>query len=481
MSTSASSHVPHPPSSSRHSGSIVVNPAAIAALVASAVIATAFALGAGWLGTSILGLPLGLYAIAMSALVAGVLKRRSRVEEDQITPGVRDDSPIEPQIVAPGTVMWGLMEVTSVIARGVTAAAEATIGEDVSRGLEDRAASMMRDWPARSLRIGVQGPRSLGSSMAAAIDPSLANWFAVDENVDGATAMRRRGFDALVCVEGGHITVRTPSNPGRDAAWHSWSRARPISFLSAFPIRIDAEHFELAETPADNAAQVLGSLVTLMAATAREHGRLNLSDRLRGRVILPRLSNAALHALVKQARRYGPSVGVDELSRATARVLSAASASEAFDLSDSSRRSIAELAARLAGDEAEVMLRVGAARLADLEDESGMDALLRAERMLRDARVLPGVDHGAFVLAEINSGAQGPMGLGRVAAALTLTLSQVDVDEIGFIAGDVIDDLRHCEWLIGRDQDCATLQRLCRAVEKARRSEVYALPQRIAA
>lgn len=462
-------------------GSLVVNPAAIAALVASAVIATAFSLGVSWLGAPILGLPLGLYLIAASSLMAGMLTRRWHEDEARITPGVRDDSPIEPHIAAPGTATWGVMEVASAVARGAKAATATVLGEAISRELEDCAVSMLRQWPARGLRIGVQGPRSLGSSMAAAIDPSLANWFAVEAKIDPTVAMRRRGLDAVVSVEHGLITVRTPAHVGRDAAWHNWSTARPISFLSAFPLRIDGEQFELYEEPADNAAQVLGCLVTLMAATARSDARIDLADRLRGRVMMPRMANAALRSLVKQARRYGPTFGTDDLSRATARVLSAASASEAFNLDDSSRRSIAELAARLVGDEPEVMLRVGAARLADMEDESGLDAMLRAERMLRDARVLPGVDHGAFVLAEINSGAQGPMGLGRVAAALTLTLSQVNVDEISFIAGDVIDDLRHCEWLIGRDQDCATLERLCRAVEKARRGEVFALPQRLAA
>ncbi len=459
----------------------MVNPAAIAALVASAVVATAFSLGASWLGTSILGLPLGLYLIAMSSVGAGLLGRRWLVEEGQITPGARDDSPIEPHIAAPGTLTWGAMEVSSAIAGGVAAAAATVFGRPNAKELEDRVIAMVGQWPARGLRIGVQGPRSLGSSMAAAIDPSLATWYAVEMKIDPVVVMRRRGFDAIVSMDFGHIVVRTPAHEGRDAAWHNWSTTRPVSFLSAFPLRIDGERFELHEEPADNAAQVLGCLVTLMAATARNQERTSLADRLRGRVMLPRIASSALRSLVQQARRYGPSFGTDDLSRATARVLSAASASEAFEFDDGSRRSVAELAARLAGDEPEVMLRVGAARLADMDDDSGLDALLRAERMLRDARVLPGVDHGAFVLAEINSGAQGPMGLGRVAAALTLTLSQVDVDEIGFIAGDVIDDLRHCEWLIGRDQDCATLQRLCRAVEKARRGEVYALPQRLAA
>lgn len=110
-----------------------------------------------------------------------------------------------------------------------------------------------------------------------------------------------------------------PAHAVRDAAWHNWSTVRPISFLSAFPLRIDGEQFELHEEPADNAAQVLGCLVTLMAATARNDARIDLADRLRGRVMMPRMANAALRSLVKQARRYGPTFGTDDLSRATAR------------------------------------------------------------------------------------------------------------------------------------------------------------------
>lgn len=79
-----------------------------------------------------------------------------------------------------------------------------------------------------------------------------------------------------------------------------------------------------------------------------------------------------------------------------------------------------------------------------------------------------------------STAAQGPIGLGRVAAALTLTLSQVNVDEIGFIAGDVLDDLRHCEWLIGAIRIVPRLSG-CAAAEKVRRGEVFALPQRLAA
>lgn len=463
-----------------------VGPAAWAALIASAIIATTYALGASWLGASILGLPLGFFLICGASAAAGVMSSRRAVREDgRIRPGTMDRTTIEPPLAAPGTLASGVMNVASAACEVATRGAKALFGEENVAGVERSVMRSLSQWPARTLRIGVQGPRALGSAMAAAIDPALAHWYAVAETASAEREMMRRGLDAVVCVTDGRVSVHTPQRPGRDAAWHDWSTPRPISFLSVFAGRIDSAGFVLEETPPENEAQVLGALVTLCAATARDEARLSLADRLRGRVPLRRVTERALDALVAQARRYGPGyVNADmpqPLARAAARVLSAAAASEAFALDDAKRRAIAELAARLAGDEAEVMLRVGAARLADVQDEPGIDALIRAERMLRDARVLPGVNHEAFVFAEVNAGAQGPLGVGRVAAALVLAISQSPIDEIGFIATDVIDDLRHSEWLIGRDQDCAVLQRVCRAIERARRAEAFALPERVAA
>jgi|GEM_PF-4805713 len=475
--TAETSHRPHEPLAG-----LALGPAAAAALVASAIVATTFALGAAWLGTPILGLPLGLYVIVAATLAAALATRRFNMDRgSRIAPGTRDDSMIEPPIAAGGSLVSGTMEVASFAAYVVSGVARRLASEASVNEIEDRVARSLSQWPARALRIGVQGPRSLGSSMAAAIDPSLATWLSIAPGLDADAAMRRRGLDAVVIASDDRIVVRTPMRGDRPGAWHNWCQPRPISFLSAFPGRIDTEELAFSDAVRDDAAQVLGSLVALAAATARDAMRTDLSDRLRGRAFMPRLAHEALDALVRQARRYGPTFSGDELSRATARVLSAASACESFRLSDATRRSIAELASGLAGDEPEVMLRVGAARMSDLDDDAALDALLRAERMLRDARVLPGVDHSAFVLAEIGAGAHGPLGIGRIAAALTLSLSQMRVDDIAFTATDVIDDLRHCEWLIGRDQDCAMLLSLCRTIEKTRRGEVYALPQRLAA
>ncbi|QKK08165.1 MAG: hypothetical protein HND58_08245 [Planctomycetota bacterium] len=113
-------------------------------------------------------------------------------------------------------------------------------------------------------------------------------------------------------------------------------------------------------------------------------------------------------------------------------------------------------------------LRLGAANIAGLEDDEGMDWLVRADALLRDGSTdVAELDHVAFLESELSHGSDDPMGVGRAAAGICLVCASASPEQLPFIRDDMLEEMAYAGWLVGRDQDRGLLIRVFREIERA--------------
>lgn len=470
-------------------------------LGACALIATAYALGASWLTTPLLGLPTGIWAIVVVFAVLRWGQFRPRGVSQGLTPGdswlpVRAKSATERQ-PRPGPfahLTWAVGGVLgSLITWGIH---RAYAFAWLSKADAERALGAVGDWadrlpmPARPFQLALAVPPDLrdGVDRVARACGLPVETIGLDTiGHDPADACLRHGLDAVLHQndDGTHQIV-VMEREGREAAWHDWAGQRPIGFASAFPLRIDPAMVTLGRIDADDDAQVrlAATLMLTAAALGRSAPRLTLTDRLAGRrpiVGTPVNRNSAggqdpmeylLDELDEAYRDVPSGTPANPATLAAARIVQAWMAT--WDgHADVERRyeAIANAAARLA-DEPESLLRLATARIAMFEDEQGLDTLTEADRALRHGdRPLLHVDHAAFLQSELEHAVYGPFTLGRVAAGLCLCCARTDDDRLPYLREDLMDDIRYSGWLIGRDQDSALLVDLFRRLESARADE----------
>jgi len=366
------------------------------------------------------------------------------------------------------------------------------------------AAGMLLDQISKALP---QRPLRLGLAMSLCDAEAVREHLPRDVQVehletydDAEDAIEQHVFDAVLARRAdGSIELRTAVQRRHDAAWFDWNAPRPLSYAAMFPFRVDCARAAGLTMPSDpRTGGLLADLSRSAMMLARGRERLTLRDALRGRKVLMapvagtgegdthlaaahrRLLKASLDRLADRLAMFDPEIGgatrKTNVPRVTARMLSAALAGQVFELDVHSRRRGMEIAARIAGDEPEVMLRLAAVRIAGYDDVLGMDALERADRMFRDCGVLPGSDPLLFLQSEIDLAPFGAMTLGRVAAGLCLACIGADADRVRWLRDDLLDDMRYSGWLVGRDQDRVLLLEAFRVLERSRRAEQFSLP-----
>ncbi len=341
-------------------------------------------------------------------------------------------------------------------------------------------------WPSRPLRIGVTDPQLL-----ALLQPTLptcdVQWIPVPRETP-PTLPGPRILDCLVSrSDDSDILVSTPEAPGRDAAWHNPAAARPITFSTLFPGRVD---FAVAAFPHDRVGhepQLLRTFLEAAAALSRHRSRLTLADRFAGR--LP-LIHAELATRVPPARdpfqnvqrmlavelgaalerQDGPAT---PLRLAAARLVSAYLAGSDDEFPDSLRHALLERCVGAAGDEPEVLLRAAAGRVAAYADDRAIEAIVRAERALRDHPLAARGDQIPFLQAEFQTGRGTPISLGRVAAGVALICAAMDTTRAAFFRDDLLDEARFSHWLIPREQDRRFIINVFRAILTSRRDDRF--------
>lgn len=433
-----------------------------------ALVATAAYLGASWLKQSVLGLPLGVWVVgavmAQSWLQSAVRHRAAlpRVEESRPHAG---PNPFERLL---GRVFAAAWESLRVACRSIR------VPRDVFTSFEDRVvakADRLSGSP-RPLRIGLDaGPETRRALMDAPTEIDV-EWVVLSPSADDQAALKRHGLDALLRTtgEGAGIPMRivTLEHPERESAWYDWSTARPLTYASLFPVRVDVARISLTETDTTSPVQAEALSATLRAAAAlsRCPARLRLSDHLTGRLPSARsaegvrtpssLADKAMLELSAALIAAAPSRS--PVAQAAGRVVSAWLASTEAWLDLNLRREGVEAALAAVGPEPEILLRAAALRLATFQDDAAFQALRESEQIIRSGTHPALHEHLAFLQAELELGSPNPLTLGRVASGICLVCATSPRERVAFIRGDIMDDVRHSAWLVGRDQDRAVLR-----------------------
>ena len=437
----------------------------LTAIAASALVATLSLLGVGSLATPIAGAPLGLWVImgvaglSWLALCMPTLARTStsRVEY----------SPTDLALAVAGRG-------AALIERG-SADPNAEPG---SLALSLQAKLDASPSATLGLRVGLRSDLI----NLAPIGEDIPNFHSVRIEQGVEDSLRSRRLDALVFeADCRSLVIRTPEHPGLEASWYDWGVDRPVSYFSLFPLRLDCNRVSMHQVAehelSDETTRTIRLLSLAAGACSRHPSRLRFSDRLLGRTSALAGESPLWHGpMLELCRWLAQTTSRGPAERAAARVCSAFLATQCDELTDDERCSLAEGTARIAGDEPEVMLRLGAIRLSVFDESLGFDAILRADRMLRDRAIIGGLEHLPILQAELEHGTFADMTLGRVAAGIVLASNAVPADRIAFLKDDLLDEMKRSGWLVGRDKEHAMLIDLFRRLQHARRAETFGLP-----
>ncbi len=341
----------------------------------------------------------------------------------------------------------------------------------------------------RPLRVGLRLDHESASRVVGDLATPDVSWLGVQDEGRGERVCRERSLDALVAAdENGNLSVFTPERPGHEAGWYDLGVQRPVSYFSVFPMRLDCaritlegEALSLCDWP-EVRLRAMRSLVRSAAMLSRHPSRLTMRDRLAGRrsTILPLgaqtdPANASIMDLAIELNQHPQEPG--SVERASSRLVSAWLSTHAEGLTEPERCALSECAATIAGDEAEVVLRTAAVRLTMLDENLGIDAILRADRMLRARGGIGGLELLTLIEAELEHGTYGDMTVGRAAAGICMACARTPSDRIAYIREDLFEDMRYAGWLVGRDPERKILIEVCRQLERAHRAESFGLPR----
>ncbi|MBL8760423.1 MAG: hypothetical protein JNL50_03895 [Phycisphaerae bacterium] len=431
-------------------------------LAACACVATARYLGFEWLTQTSLGLPMGVWVVALAGAWNGAVRasRARRLAAARNTDHRGWNWPDSP-------LFSGLLKFGARVAER----ASALLGFDAG------AVAAWHDsiaWPQRPLRVGL------------AIDGEPANLITRGPGASGIEFVRRdagdddESLDAMVIPAEGGVRVRTRASGAHEAAWYDWGAERPLSYLSLFPVRIDPELVTIADprgVPMGSSAMMSG-IVRAAALFARSASRLSLHDRLMGRrPIGPSHGrgqleslDACMERLAEQTQTHTNPSELSPADRVACRAVSAWLATTG-PIDQARRLSLMESVAKLIADEPETMLRLGAVRIASMDDEGGIEAIVASDRLLRQRQTHVSPEQASMLSCELEHGPYSPMTLGRVAAGICLLCASSPTERLAYLRDDLLEDMRYSGWLVGRDTERAVLIDVFRAIERARRGE----------
>jgi hypothetical protein len=443
-----------------------------AVLGACALVFTAHALGARWLGELALGLPAGVWIIAAAWATAHVLlQSRSApaparsLASDQ--PGdvadaqtsidlVRTDPPaLAPMSAEPD----GLLKSSGDLARRT------------ARALRRRTAGR-----AGELHVGLDLPAPEAAQIMLALDDSpVGNLRAVFEQAEHGPVKTGpddcAAFDALLRKGAdGQLYLFVHQRDGAPAAWADWSEPAPLSYLSVFPVRLDTARVRLGEVDLsrNDLARLTARLAVAAAALGRTPARLGkpgVNPYRRSASVTPGAANACvtnvgdalLSVMPEGAERAGG------LCRSAARLLSAFVTGVDRTLPDTDRLHLATAAGAFLDRESESLLRVGALRLACGQVEAGLGALTDAAEQLKRGGASCTLDPAPMVLAEAELAAQTAddrLAFGRLCAGVALMCATSRQPSLDYLRDDLVDDLTCCGWAKMHSRDMTVLEML---------------------
>jgi len=458
-----------------------LGPRTIATLCGCALASTGYVLGATWLESPWIGLPLGVWLIG--AGIGATHLWATRVGNASSASGFARRGgrfPFRDSFTA-DNLFATMMELSGVPARSVESARRKALHLSGHAGLRltPRAIRIALDLSQRDFE-------KLRSAGATSLVPGLAiEWTRSPAGLLTDAPRESLGFDALLRREPearsgsgvGDAHLYLPEHPDRSASWRGWSASPSPGFGTTFPSRVDPALIHLEGIDFTDAlhvrlaADIIAVAATLAASPMRRPGGLRAVVR-GGELDEPLARSAAEVAMIRLGGTLGDlliadkrrETSIPEVARTAGRALSAWTTSwqplPGTPPIHHERQRLAKLATDFLPDEPEAFLRLGATQIAAFEDQGALVSLSRAGRLLRDSHSTCQTDPLAFIQAEITLGEPSGLTLGRVAAGLCLLWATTPSASLSYLRDDVLDDLQHSGWLAQRAQDAKLLAEL---------------------
>lgn len=334
-------------------------------------------------------------------------------------------------------------------------------------------------WPARPLRIGLVTPGPLAHAVSTAPGCTPVEWFRVPR---GLSAMAPAAGNLDLVMEASPdamVRVRTHVHEGCIVGWHGLGERDEAVYPSVFPSRMDVAELVLNEADLSD-ARLIRLLMEGVGLQARHPARLRLGDRLAGRrpTCAPNepargiepynpIPDPTLHVvkrLIDELRSVRPGARPTSAERAAARFLGAWAVTSEH-VGEDARHAAAEIAARVASEEAATLYRAAAVRLEALDDEGGLALLERAVAMSRTEHP-DGDGQASFLFAELGTGTPSAATTARIAVGVALVASRLEPGQWAYFREDLTDDLAHASALVGRDQDHRLILEVLRRLER---------------
>jgi hypothetical protein len=467
----------------------LIGPRTATLVGACVAVLTAHTLGVEWLTHHFVGMPMGVWIVALVMLVAQYRHQRGaaaglpaeegarRLELNKLNLATINLSAMRSALPSANTV-GGMLELVGVPADslghakrtlnnfGAKVAPQAStlrIGVD----LADADARELIAYGLREENLGVQVEWCKGRSGLVA---------------DVERDMAAQGLDVLIRRERrGDINVFVAEQPDHPAAWQEWGTSMPIGYAGLFPPRIDPARVVLSGCDLQQAshAELAARMTIACAMLARVPGRAGVGRSSLGRMLGARPGMATLvsedgplscimrrvaHGLENFAGLMPASVPgfVKSAARASAAFLTT---TESHSALETTRESVA-LSARLCAEEPESLLRLAAAEFAAGHGDDARRTLVRGATVLRAADRRCDADPLPFIMSEVEVGTPGRMALGRIAAGIGLLWATAPHESVDYLREDLLDDLSHAGWLRDRPSDVDLLKSVIATLEQ---------------
>jgi len=453
-------HVSTDAVSSRLTGNV-----ALGAIAACACLVTADYLGLSMLRSSVWGLPAGLWFLVLwigSFTLMPWLRARRFPE-----PAPSGNLLLQPASVLLTRAAAPAYRSLTTVARGLGIAPHRLAQCDVVLSRLHAAVP----WPVRPPKVLLDLPPGMLRRLDSAEGVMPVDWRPLTH------ASRADAHDATVLQGALGQIVLTGTGHGPARRDSDWSGPAAYTHAGLFPPSITTDQATIVGLDLDDPTdvRVLRLATELFVALRRDAQDVPFSARLAG--VLPigaeNLDPQATidHLLIAAAQECLASpAGPDHVLGATiARLASARFTSDACTLELPARRDWTERLVLAQEPDPILLLRLAATRVAALDDAAALDAIAQADELIR-ARRLPfaAPQNLGFLQSEIDHSPDTAIRFGRVVAGISLLIATVPPGRVPFLKDDLLDDLRHTPWLLGRDHDLALIHRVLRALERSR-------------
>lgn len=363
---------------------------------------------------------------------------------------------------------------------------------DASARLVETPAALPVSYATRPLRLALLAPGRWADLLMNAKGVLACEWLVIAGAHNDAELWRTAralAIDAIISRDdSGNYVVWTQESVDRPASCDDWAEARPISYATVFPVRLDCSRVTIPGQVVVGGATrmpeptLVRLLVEAAALFSRVPARLDKDQINRGRLpvfapipqVVPvesrdaeanrareaaRAVETLREALFKACLAAGDTVWTG-LAQVAARVAGAWASVDMPGADLGTRLEVLEWCSAALPDDPETLLRLGAVRIAAVDDIGGLNAMDRAASRLL-AMLEPPAEASGFVQAELERGVErDDVRLGRIAAGVCMLACSCHESHMSHVIEDLREDMAKSEMLVGMDQDRRILEEI---------------------